>query len=259
MEVAKTAEEVKQYWPKYKRRAWGTLLMGQLIIILTLVVAATYFGLLKYQDVVEYVALAAITLVIIGVNAIVFTIIIQPLSVLSNAITHVAGEKNGQPLPNPNEKTAVRSGLRPLLQTIYHLSSSQIRTSEKGKTQAQAEVSNTDFSAFSDSAVGIAILDTSGKVLFHNKTVPVHSNTEGGKYLQLEFYTDESIESWLQQCESNTVRADKTWVRVASKPAGQADRKLYDIIASYRKGSETPLIAFFIERTDEYSPEEEDL
>ncbi len=259
MEVAKTAEEVKQYWPRYKRRAWGTLLLGQLVIILTLVVAATYFGFVQYQQPIEYVILAILAAIIIGINAVVFAIIIWPLSILSNAITHIAGEKNGQPLPNPNEKKAVRAGLRPLLQTIYHLSSNQEHASDTKEASEHPKVNDSGLSDFGDSTVGIAMLNTSGEVIFHNKAVPVHADTDGKKHLQLEFYTDESIDTWLKQCENNTVRADKTWVRVASKPAGQPDRKLFDVIASYRKGNNAPLVAFFIERTDEYAPEEEDL
>lgn len=248
-------EEVRNYWPRYKRQAWAILLLGQVIVILALLVAATYFGLLRYQDPLEYLVLVILAVGIVVVNSIVLLIVLHPLHILSNAITHVAGEKNGQPLPNPNESKIAKYGLRPLLQTIYELSGTRPKESNVPTDETIDPTLPSSLSTLSDSAVGVAVLNSRGEVMFHGKNVPL---TADGA-LQLEFYTDTSFSEWLRHCEENTVRADKTWIRIATKPAGQPERKLYDIVASYRKGSETPVIAFFIDRTEEYMPEENDL
>ena len=256
-QVAKKPELVRDYWPRYRRRAWALILLSQIVIVLALLFVATYFGLLRYQDPIEYAMLAAAALFIIGINALILHIIIQPMRVITTAITHVANEKNGQPLPNPNDGKNAKYGLSPLLQTLYGLKGNAGKDDQsKGES---AETAMDEFSAFNDTAVGVAILSAEGEVIFHNGNVPVKSTSEGKKYLQLEFYTDPPIDNWLRECEENTVRADKTWTRVASKPAGQTDRKLYDITASYRKGRDFPLIAFFIDQTEVYTPEENDL
>jgi len=251
-------EEVKNYWPRYKKQALAILLLGQTVIILALLFVSTYFGFLHFREPTEYVILMGLAIGIVAINALVLAVVLRPLQILSDAITHVAGEKNGQPLPNPNESKTTRYGLRPLLQTIYELGGAH---SEQADTADETKENDSisSFEVLNDSAVGIAALNASGEVIFHGKNVPISNDAGGKKHLQLEFYTDMPLDEWLRHCEENTVRDDKTWIRVATKPAGQPDRRLYDIVASYRKGSGTPLVAFFIDRTDEYAPEEDDL
>jgi signal transduction histidine kinase len=250
-------EEVRDYWPRYKRRTWAILLLGQIVIILALLFVATYFGFLNYQDPIEYIIIVGLAAGIVAINSAVIAVVLRPLQILSDAITHIAGEKNGQPLPNPNESKSTKYGLRPLLQTIYGLAGTHSEQSADDKAEENNSMSS--FAALNDSAVGVAALNSRGEVVFNGKNVPVFKDPKGKKYLQLEFYTDTPFDQWLKNCEENTVRADKTWIRVATKPAGQPDRKIYDIVASYRKGSDTPVTAFFIDRTDDYAPEENDL
>ena len=55
------------------------------------------------------------------------------------------------------------------------------------------------------------------------------------------------------------MHAEHTWKRVATKPLGDDDRRLYDIIASYQKGSAAPFVLVMVDKTEEYEPEDEDL
>ena len=49
------------------------------------------------------------------------------------------------------------------------------------------------------------------------------------------------------------------WTRIANKAPGSHGRRIYDIIASYQKGSRAETVVTFFDRTAAYAPEEDDL
>ncbi|MCC1869923.1 hypothetical protein KSI18_24925, partial [Salmonella enterica subsp. enterica serovar Indiana] len=62
---------------------------------------------------------------ILGVVAslIIYHFVARPVKYLLAALTHIAGEPTATTPPNPNQEQFVRSGFRPVLQTIYQLAS----------------------------------------------------------------------------------------------------------------------------------------
>ena len=254
----KNSEAIKHYWRNYRRRVRFVLLLSQLLIGLTIITAVIYFGLLSFTTLYEFVALGLIILFIVTTNYIITMTLIKPIGVLSDAIANVTGENNDRPLPNPNRLRGIQFGLKPLLSSLYSLASNTTGPSQDDDNLIDGAETQL-LQSVNDTPVGVALFHTDGSIAFASKSVPTRMAPGGAQSLEMEFYTDESIQQWTQDCHSRTVRADKTWVRTASKPSGQPDRKLFDIHASYRKGSDTPVLAFFIDRTEAYTPEEEDL
>jgi len=70
---------------------------------------------------------------------------------------------------------------------------------------------------------------------------------------------DLTLAEWLKDCEEHAVHAEHTWQRVPNKLIGEENRKIYDITASYQKGSEAEVVLMLFEKTSEYQPEDDDL
>lgn len=197
---------------------------------------------------------------VLGINIMVMSIATEPLKQLVAALAKTQGESSPLLPPNPNAKRYEKSGLRKVLLTVYELSVDKPVDSPTIDTSAIAATpAGLVDDAVSSTSFGMAILDKTGKLIYHNDNAPVHSTPESGDTLELEFYTDQPLEAWIKECEEKAVHAEKTWTRVANKPVGEDDRKIYDMVASYQKGSPAPIVIVFIEKTADYEPEEDDL
>jgi signal transduction histidine kinase len=103
------------------------------------------------------------------------------------------------------------------------------------------------------------ILTAKQDVLYANSNAPIHTDPDNKKVIDLIFDDKPSLAQWLKECEETAVHAEHSWERIANKVTGEEDRKIYDITASYQKGSEAEVVVILFERTAEYLPEDEDL
>lgn len=249
-------QHVRDYWPRYRRNIGITLTAGY-----TTATIVTYATLVGTGIVPLWQIDGIIVAAIISLTFLIFYIItaysaMQPVKILTDAITHRSGERTVTKPPHPNDDTVIQTGLRPLLDVIYEQPDVAPETAELSKKQ-QAEFDLA--SPLADTSVGLAILKEDGTVLYHNGSTPIQQGPEGRQTLKLEFYTDQTLQEWIDECKERSVRADTTWTRIPSGPAGESDRTIYDISASYRKGTSAPIIVFLFDRTNTYIPEENDL
>lgn len=212
-------------------------------------------GAFSLNDVTFWIALIAIIISSIGVNLIIFQIISEPVKNVMDALTHVAGEPTLTTPPNPNAKRFGKTGLKDVLQTIYELGAGDTKT----VTNSNESTTSPIFAALDNTQTGFVVLDNTHAVSYHNKNAPVHTNHEGQKVLDLIFINEQSLDEWLEECEEHSVHAERTWQRVADKIAGEEDRRLFDILVSYQKGSEAETVITMVDRTATYMPEEDDL
>lgn len=245
---------VRDYWPRYHKKA--IILTVCMQVIATLAIGcALLVGDVVIPTLSFWITLSAVLVASIGLNIILLNQLTMPLKDLMSAVTHVSGEPNAVKPPNPNAKHFERDGFKPVLQTIYELASSS-----KSQDAVPAQKQAVDLSAAMEhTSTGLIILNSERKVIYANKTAPVHYTKEGEQMVDLIFDDDTSLESWLDECEERAVHAEHTWRRVANKLTGEEDRKIYDIAASYQKGSEAEVILTLIERTEEYQPEDDSL
>lgn len=245
---------IREYWPRFRRRGlWITILM-QIAATLAIGCILMLSGL-ETPPAVFGIILFTILTTSIGVNILLFNLLSTPLKDITSALTHASGEPTVVTPPNPNAQRFERDGFKPILQLIYTLASDDKEAAEpllKSTIDLKTALDNT--------ATGFVILDTSKKVLYANDKAPVHTDPDGVAIIDLIFDdNDDTLDSWLKDCEENAVHAEHSWQRVSNKITGEEDRKIYDIAASYQKGSSAEVVLTLFERTDIYLPEDEDL
>jgi signal transduction histidine kinase len=244
---------VKDYWPQYRRRSLFFIICMQIITTLIVMIALILTNVLDPSETFFWLLLVSIAAGSIAINVLVFSVISEPLQMLTRALTHAADEPTSHAPPNPNVPRYERSGLKPLLQTIYELGSGQ----QSAATDIPKEAIHFA-EALNGGSTGLVFMKD-GKIIYANRAAPVRSSATGELELTLILDGDQTIETWVKDCEDHAVHATKTWLRVANKLVGEEDRKIYDLNASYQKGSEVDVILTFLERTEDYLPEDNDL
>jgi signal transduction histidine kinase len=245
---------VRDYWPRFRRRAIGFIILMQLVTTLLVGGALIAAGAFAATSVAFWIALIAISLAAIGVNLIVFSLLSEPTKNLLDALTHVAGEPTITTPPNPNAKRFSKTGLKQALQTIYELGA------DKGARVADTSTTNSHLvTALDATPTGFVVLDSQRQVTYSNQHAPIRHDQADHKVLDLSFLNEQTLDEWLDDCEEHAVHAEKVWQRVGDKVAGEEGRRIFDIYASYQKGSEAETVLTFVDRTQSYVPEEDDL
>ena len=249
---AKKPAMVRDYWPRFRRYAVSVTILMQIAGTLALASALLVTGTVR-PSTTFWITLFALLFTSIAINLILMNILTTPLRNLATALTHIAGEPTATPLPQPNARHYEREGFKPLLQLVYQLGAKETEEAVEQKPSADfaAAMENTD--------AGFVILNAHQDVLFANTKAPVRAEPGGSTRLDLVFDEEPNLSEWIKDCEEHAVNASRTWRRVANKLPGQEDRKLYDMTASYKKGSNAEVVIVLFERTKEYLPEEEDL
>jgi signal transduction histidine kinase len=248
---------VKEYWPRFHTRAVTLTILTQIAGTLAIGLALITAGVPLLAE-SFWIVIIAIIAASIGFNLLLVNQLLLPFRNLTNALTHISGEPTTVTPPNPNAKHFEKDGLKALLQLIYSLASNQPGTSKGATASAKIEPGRLN-AALHNTAVGFAILKTSGEILYSNPHAPISSEQGGKSELSLIFDDEPSLQDWLRTCEEHAVHAEMTWLRIPNKTIGEEDRKIYDIVASYEKGSEAEVVLTFFDRTNDYQPEDDDL
>lgn len=247
---------IRDYWPRYRRRAiWLTIFM-ELVATLAIGCALIATGV-PIPTVSFWITLLAIFATTIGVNILLINQLGAPLKDVLNALTQAAGEPTTSTPPNPNAHHFEKDGFKPVLQLIYELAATDHGAPELSKKGGTEAVHFID--ALNTTQVGFIIANAKQEVSYANGKAPIHMTPEGKTAIDLIFDDDITLEEWLKSCEEHAVHAERTWQRVANKLNGEEDRKIYDISVSYQKGSDAEVVIVLFERTSDYQPEDEDL
>ncbi len=245
---------IKQYWPRYSRRAIGASILMQCtiagLVASTLWMIGLSPGQLQFWLVIMVVVLASIPL-----NIFLLMQLLTPLKDLTHALSHVAGEPSTITPPNPNAAHFERDGFKPLLQYIYHTAAT---AGQAEPSQAQAQAAQIE-AALDQTSAGIAILTGQGQVRYHNRHTPLRQSHDDTAELELLFEPGDGLTEWLAHCRRSAVHAEKTWLRIANKLVGEPGRRIFDITANYEKGSSAEVILVLHDRTTLYQPEDDDL
>ena len=259
VEPAKAPAMVRNYWPRYRRRS--------IIITIAMSIASTLAvgGALTVTGVIEvnllfWVIMLAILSTTIGMNILLITQLSLPLKDVTSALTHASGEPTIVTPPNPNAAHFERDGFKPVLQLVYELAASRPNSADEAPGVMQATAA-TDFlkTALDNSTTGFIVLNHDGDISFSSGQAPVRTAPTGKVILDLLFDESDSLMTWLEDCREHAVRAEKTWQRVPNKVTGEDDRHIYDINASYQKGSSAEVVLSAFDRTHVYQPEDDDL
>lgn len=269
MAVETKPQLVKDFFPRFKRGAIILIIVLQVIILLAIAVALSYFGFFNDNPLAFVATLVAQSVLGVVASLILFRFVAQPIKNLLAAITHIAGEPTNTTPPNPNETLFVKNGFKPVLQTLYQLAADTpdpIAEGEKNIAQpaspgpiARTDARSTIEAALDSTLCGFVIMNQKREVTYANKATPVRVDQNGVQTLDLIFSERDNIDTWWDECNESAVHAEKIWKRIPNKLPNEENRRFFDIIATYNKGTESEVIITLIDRTQTYSADEEEL
>lgn len=257
------AVRIADYYDRFRLRTLGFLIAAQVLIFALFIALLWFLHDYLHVDLSNAVSacIALFTCIEVIVMALAFRAITEPIKLITQAVSHVSNQASDLPAPYINKPEYERSGFKSLVQTIYDLAL---------KSPADLNLKDTELAKMnSDNAmvilnalpVGIIGLDEEGKVAFANKNAPVRIDTSDKQEIELLFNKDESLTHWLTTSQIEKLRDTHTWARIPNKLPDEAERKLFDVIAEYEKGSssgfETLIVT--IDRTAHYATAEEDM
>jgi len=248
---------IRDYYPRYKRRALFITVLMESAATLAIGCALILSGV-SMPPTAFWITLIAIFSASVGINILLVNLLVAPLKDLTSALTHISGEPTLVTPPNPNARHFDRDGFKPILQLIYELAADEKKDDETVTSAIQPSARKLA-TALDNTSAGFMILTAKQEVLYANSNAPVHTDPDNKKVIDLIFDDKPSLAQWLKECEETAVHAEHSWERIANKVTGEEDRKIYDITASYQKGSEAEVVVILFERTAEYLPEDEDL
>lgn len=269
MAVNKNPQLIKDFFPRFKRGAILLIITLQVFILIGIAVALSYFGFFNNNPFAFVATLIAQSILGIVASLILFRFVAQPIKNLLAAITHIAGEPTNTTPPNPNEAHFAKSGLKPVLQTIYQLAADApdpIADGEKNIAIASAtkQISESSARAVIETALdsticGFVVMNQDRKITYANKATPIKVDQDGLQSIDLIFNEHNTIEDWWDECSETAVHAERTWSRIPNKLPNEENRRFFDVIASYNKGADSEMVMTLIDRTKTYLIDEEQL
>jgi len=250
-----------EYFDHYKRHAITYVVLIQILSALLAGAIAVTLWLSGGVAPLNALAISLAALIILNIifGLVAFAVVSQPFKLLTQAVAHVSNDPVVTPPPVVDAKKHERSGLKNLVQTVYALAVGQQKSTDK--TPVTAQPSSLLQELTQDLPCGLMAFNSSGELMYANNLAPVKDLPDGGKTSVLQFEQGNSLQDWLTKSEANKVRDTKTWQRVADKLPGEADRRIFDVIAYYQK--ENPagvaVIVVTVDRTGSYDKDQEDM
>jgi signal transduction histidine kinase len=99
----------------------------------------------------------------------------------------------------------------------------------------------------------------SGKIIYSNSAAPIYIDTDGNQHLKLLFKPNDTLESWLKQCQESSVSGEKIWTRIPNVLPEEENCKYYDVLATFSRDSDYEVVLTLIDRTSIYAVSEEAL
>lgn len=265
------AVRIDDYYERFRSRTLVALIFAQATVVV-LSIGLLWWLLAVYNLPLMYAASAS-GAIFIGVNIFIlvmtFNYITEPIKVIAQAINHVSKQLSDLPPPEINKKRYERSGLKMMVQTIYELalnapaipnSIPTLINQAAAKTTAKDEASKQAANILNALPCGVVGLNQNGEITYANAAAPVSIGPDQKNQLKLVFEPDKGLKEWLSNA-SGKVRDSIIWTRIPSDLPDTNDRKFYDVMVAYEKGSssgfETLIIT--IDRTNTYAAVEEDM
>lgn len=255
---------VRDFWPRFKRQAIS------LVFTIHLISTGLTAGWLWYFDLfhshfAESLIILISHFVAGGLLLIVLCrALVEPTKKLIATVVHAANEKSAMTPPNPNEKSLQKSGLGVVVQAIYSLLTARptvpTENDDSDTPKPQTRLSTETLErALDDTICGLVIINSERKIIYANKAAPVNIDNDGVITLDLLFDQDGALSAWWDECNENSVKAERTWSRVSNKLPNEEGRRFFDVVASYNKGVEHEMILMLVDRTHLYKVGEEEL
>lgn len=256
---------IRDFWRNYQKTSIHTVILMELAITIVIGTSLLVAGVAPDNQ-VFFIVLLVTFITTMFLNTILVNFLLAPLRDISMVLTSVAGQEPTERLTNPSIRRYATNGFREMLLYAYNLSSTKTPTPQPAKIeavttakQAAPDELTTLTAALNETKTGMIILDTTGYIVYANKSAPVVIDQTGKRVLELLFEQPGTFEQWLASCRDNAVHAEQVWERVPNRIIGDEDRRIFNITASYEKGSAAEVVLMLHDATNTYQPEDDDL
>ena len=239
-----------------------------IVIVLFNALLFTILGILIYYLKVDMIIVAAAAIILVTLASyvcarLITTYATTPIQILWQAILHVAPEHQGTPAPNLEQAKVGRELVTTLALQVYQLGSSaqkkEIPKAEKVNDQSQAVLNNLP--------IPVIVLDREQNIVYANNAtcdslqMPLNEVINKNMYslVDLSFPSDETFDSWLNECRKDKLTATMTWQRVRLEAAEKKIRRQFDMVAYYNKNnpSNVETIVGLFDQTSKYNQDDD--
>ncbi len=255
---SKTTHAIKDFYGRHKRISVATSIFFQVLAVGIFGVGMIMLNVAQPTNPYFWLILGVLFITNLGVNLILMSILLEPVSALTRALSHIAGEASDFPPPNPNARRYDKNGIKHMLELIYSFGVDE--PIDEQTPNAKEATGRLLDNALSHSASSLVILNPQHDIAYASAHAPVRLSNDETTVLDIAFYSgDQSLDDWIAECEKSSITAEKIWTRIPTDPDSSSDKKIYDIAASYSRNSDAEVTLLFIDRTNKYNPDEQDL
>jgi signal transduction histidine kinase len=256
MAVEIMPKQIRDFLPQFNKRVILRIIFMNIITVAAIATILILTHIFKLVSIELWSLMLGLLVVSIVSSLFSVAAANRPTQDLLNAIIHISGEATATPPPNPNDKRYAGTGFQAALQTLYELAS---RDKEVSEASPVSETTSIIESALNQTTSGLVVLDHDRNIAYSNHAAPVHIDQNSKKSLALLFNGTDTLDAWLDVCEKESVHAEHIWTRISDKLPEAEDRHLFDVIASYEKGTKSETVITLIDRTDIYNVNEQEL
>lgn len=251
---------INQFWPAFIRHKVLATILFNIIIFATLAFVLIRSNAFSASSTVLWMITGGLFIVNLTISLLLVTLSARPIKILLTAILKTSNKDNLAELSNPNTKKNMSNGICYALQTIYELPNINAdREQDKADIKAVDDKMAVLTHALDMSTCGFVLLNSGREVIYANTAAPIRIDSEGVKNIDLLFNGADTLEAWIDNCTENAVHAEHIWTRIPDRLPNEENRRFFDIIAVYEKGSAAETVLTMVDRTNTYSASEEDL
>lgn len=259
----------RDFLPQYRRQLLTAAIIGVAVPVTAIATVFGLFGLFNTHLAASLLTIVIVLILTSSASWFLVRLASRPTRDLLAVVLTITGEPTDLTPPNPNEIHYEKTGFKDVLQSLYELarakdngpqevvvaSNSPAPTAETKTLSAEETLR----SALDETKCGFVVMSHDRRITFSNKSAPISINQDGVQLLQLIFPENNTLDQWLDECEQQAVRAEKTWARISDRLPEEEGRRFFDIMASYDKGAPSEIVLTLVDRTEVYSVEEQEL
>lgn len=260
--MKKIPKLASQFWNSFIRQQITQTILVNLLIAFSL--SYVIYTILRLTDIDAMylqqmlVAVGAISILNLFFNLYSIIKSTRPLRDLLAAILSISDEHTNLTPPNPNDKKYEKNGLKDALQIIYEMSSQKNSKNNIDSEKVKIKLDRLN-EALDNTKCGFVIMNSDQKIIYANKAAPIYIDTNGKQKIELLFYQNDDLSNWIKENVKNSIKGDKVWSRIPNKLPNEEGRRFFDVIASYQKGLSSEIVLTMIDRTQNYTEDEENL
>jgi signal transduction histidine kinase len=253
--------QIKDFWPIFKRGALLRIFLSQLLITIVLGAILIFTNVFSIKSTVFWIIITSLFILGILRGLFIVKYAARPAKDLLDTLIHVSGELTDTKMPNPNDNRYAKNGFREALETIHEISSNaKLPTADETPESIIQNINHDPVEAALDATnCGFVVMNSERKITYASKPSPINIDRDNHTSLSLLFNNNDTLDAWLDECAQHSVHNEHVWSRIPDRLPEAENRRFFDVIATYDKGSANEVVLVLVDRTAIYNVSEEDL